>query len=94
MAEDLRLSIIVPVYNRPDEVAELLASLAKQTDPDFEVLIIEDGSSLRCEDVCKQYEGKLNIHYYFKPNSGRSETRNYGMDRASGNYFIIFDSRC
>ena len=49
---------------------------------------------MRCEDVCKQYEGKLDIHYYFKPNSGRSETRNYGMDRASGNYFIIFDSDC
>lgn len=94
MVEDLRLSIIVPVYNRPDEVTELLASLAKQTDPDFEVLIIEDGSTLRCEEVCKQYEEKLNLHYYFKPNSGRSETRNYGMDRASGNYFIIFDSDC
>lgn len=92
--ENIKLSIIVPVYNRPDEVSELLESLSKQTDKDFEVLIIEDGSSLRCEDVCKQYEGKLDIHYYFKPNSGRSETRNYGMDRASGNYFIIFDSDC
>ncbi|MCR5550211.1 MAG: glycosyltransferase [Bacteroidales bacterium] len=94
MAKEIKLSIIVPVFNRPDEVAELLASLNKQTDSDFEVLIIEDGSSLRCEDVCKQYEDKLDIHYYFKPNSGRSETRNYGMDRASGNYFIIFDSDC
>lgn len=92
--ENIKLSIIVPVYNRPDEVSELLESLSKQTDKDFEVLIIEDGSSFRCEDICKQYEGKLDIHYYFKPNSGRSETRNYGMDRASGNYFIIFDSDC
>lgn len=94
MVEELKLSIIVPVYNRPDEVAELLASLAGQTDKGFEVLIIEDGSTLRCEEICKQYEGKLDIHYYYKPNSGRSETRNYGMDRASGNYFIVFDSDC
>ena len=92
--ENIKLSIIVPVYNRPDEVSELLESLSKQTDKDFEVLIIEDGSSLRCDEVCKAYEGKLDLHYYFKPNSGRSETRNYGMDRASGNYFIIFDSDC
>ncbi len=92
--KDLHLSIIVPVYNRPDEVTELLESLAKQTDKDFEVLIIEDGSTLKCDEVCKAYEDKLNLHYYFKPNSGRSKTRNYGMDRASGNYFIIFDSDC
>lgn len=92
--ENIKLSIIVPVYNRPDEVSELLESLSKQTDKDFEVLVIEDGSSLKCDEVCKAYEGKLDLHYYFKPNSGRSETRNYGMDRASGNYFIIFDSDC
>lgn len=91
---ELHLSIIVPVYNRPDEVTELLESLSKQTDKDFEVLVIEDGSTLKCDEVCKNYEGKLNLHYYFKPNSGRSETRNYGMDRATGNYFIIFDSDC
>jgi len=91
---NIQLSIIVPVYNRPDEVKELLDSLTRQTDKDFEVLIIEDGSTLKCDDVCKQYEDKLNLHYYFKPNSGRSETRNYGMDRASGNYFVIFDSDC
>ena len=96
MAEqrEIRLSIIVPVFNRPGEVAELLDSLSKQTDKDFEVLIIEDGSTLTSEKVCEQYSDKLNLHYYFKPNSGRSETRNYGMDRASGNYFIIFDSDC
>jgi glycosyltransferase involved in cell wall biosynthesis len=93
-ARELHLSIIVPVFNRPDEVTELLESLSKQTDKDFEVLVIEDGSTLKCDEVCKAYEDKLNLHYYFKPNSGRSETRNYGMDRASGNYFIIFDSDC
>ncbi len=88
----MKFSIIIPVFNRPDEVAELLESLTKQTDKGFEVLVIEDGSSVPCEDICKQYENKFDLHYYFKPNSGRSETRNYGMDRASGDWFIIYDS--
>lgn len=92
--KEIRLSVIVPVYNRPDEVAELLNSLANQTCKDFEVLIIEDGSTLKCDEICKNYLNRLNLHYYFKPNSGRSDTRNYGMDRATGNYFIIFDSDC
>ncbi|HNW67239.1 MAG TPA: glycosyltransferase [Bacteroidales bacterium] len=92
--EELHLSVIVPVYNRPDEIKELLESLSKQTHSDFEVLIIEDGSTLRCEEVCQQFSEQLDIHYYFKSNSGRSQTRNYGMERASGNYFIIFDSDC
>lgn len=85
-------SIVVPVYNRPDEVAELLESLTHQTDKGFEVLIIEDGSKIPCEEVCKQYEKQLDLHYYFKPNSGRSETRNYGIERAAGDWFIIYDS--
>ena len=85
-------SIVIPVYNRPDEVAELLESLTKQTDKGFEVLVIEDGSSVPCKEVCDQYADKLDLHYYFKPNSGRSETRNYGMERASGDWFIIYDS--
>ena len=88
----MKFSIIIPVFNRPDEVAELLESLTKQTDKGFEVVVIEDGSSVPCEDICKQYENKLDLHFYFKPNSGRSETRNYGMDRASGDWFIIYDS--
>lgn len=85
-------SIVIPVYNRPDEVAELLESLSKQTDKGFEVLVIEDGSSVPCEEICKQYEKQLDLHYYFKPNSGRSETRNYGIARATGDWFIIYDS--
>jgi glycosyltransferase involved in cell wall biosynthesis len=91
---DLHFSIIIPVYNRPDEIEELLESLSKQTDKRFEVLIIEDGSTIRCEEVCKQYENLLTLKYFYKPNSGRSETRNYGMERASGNFFVIFDSDC
>ena len=88
----IKFSIIIPVYNRPDEVEELLASLTKQTDKDFEVLVIEDGSSVPCDAVCKRYEKELDLHYYFKPNSGRSETRNYGIARATGDWFIIYDS--
>ncbi len=87
-----RFSIIVPVYNRPDEVDELLESLTRQTDKGFEVLIIEDGSSVPCEEVCRKYADRLDLHYYFKPNSGRSETRNYGIERASGDWFVIYDS--
>ena len=91
---DISFSIIVPVYNRPDEIRELLQSLSLQTSKDFEVVIVEDGSTLTCENVCREYRDKLNLKYFAKPNTGRSDTRNYGMDRASGNYFIFFDSDC
>lgn len=87
-------SIIIPVYNRPDEVDELLESLTLQTYSDFEVLLIEDGSSLKCDLIAQKYEDRLNVRYYFKENSGRSETRNYGMERAKGEYFVFFDSDC
>ncbi|MFA6863453.1 MAG: glycosyltransferase [Dysgonamonadaceae bacterium] len=87
-------SIIIPVYNRPDEVDELLESLTLQTYSDFEVLLIEDGSSLKCDLIAQKYEGELNVRYYFKENSGRSETRNYGMEKAKGEYFVFFDSDC
>jgi len=91
---NLYFSVIIPVYNRPDEIDELLQSLSIQTDKGFEVLVVEDGSTICCEEVCKQYENMLTLRYFHKPNSGRSETRNYGMERASGNYFVIFDSDC
>ena len=91
---DLSFSIIVPVYNRPDEIRELLASLTLQTDSDFETVIVEDGSTLPCKEECDASADRLNLMYLTKPNSGRSQTRNYGMDHASGNYFLIFDSDC
>ncbi|MNJ85002.1 Chondroitin synthase [compost metagenome] len=88
-------SLIVPVYNRPDEVEELLASLAVQnyTDP-YEIVIIEDGSSVTCQSVVEKYADKLAISYYFKPNSGPGDSRNFGMRNAKGDYFIILDSDC
>lgn len=85
-------SIIVPVYNRPDEVGELLESLTLQTLKDFEVIIVEDGSAILCEDVCSQYSNKLDIHYYKKQNSGPGQSRNYGAERASGVFLLILDS--
>lgn len=88
-------SLIIPVYNRPDEVDELLESLSLQDYPDnFEVVIIEDGSSLRCDDVVRKYAEKLNLAYSYKENSGPGDSRNYGMKIAKGDYFIIFDSDC
>lgn len=88
-------SLIIPVYNRPDEVDELLESLSQQDyTGNFEVVIIEDGSSLRCDDVVRKYAGKLHLSYCYKENSGPGDSRNYGMKKAKGDYFIIFDSDC
>jgi GT2 family glycosyltransferase len=91
---NVEFSVIVPAYNRPDEVQELLESLSNQTDTDFETIIVEDGSSVPCREVCRRFEDRMNLKYFFKSNSGRSDTRNFGMARASGNYFIVFDSDC
>ena len=88
----MRYSIIVPVFNRPDEVSELLASLAEQTFTDFEVVIVEDGSTTPCKSVCDGFSGTLDLHYFIKDNSGPGQSRNYGASRARGDYFIILDS--
>jgi len=88
-------SLIIPVYNRPDEIEELLESLVLQTYKErFEVVVIEDGSTLPCGDVVAKFEGKLFISYYFKANSGPGDSRNFGMQKARGDYFLIFDSDC
>lgn len=88
----MKYSIIIPVYNRPDEVEELLESLTRQAFLNFEVVIVEDGSSVPCKDVCEKYDGKLNIRYLTKKNSGPGQTRNYGVEHATGDYVIILDS--
>ena len=90
----MRYSVIIPVYNRPDEVDELLQSLTEQSFKDFEVVIVEDGSSIPCKEVVDRYQDKLDIHYYNKPNSGPGQTRNYGAERSAGEYLIILDSDC
>ncbi len=88
----MNYSFIVPVFNRPDEVDELLQSMSQQTLKDFEVVVVEDGSQTTCKDVCDKYAGCLDIHYYYKENSGPGQSRNYGVERAKGQFVIIVDS--
>lgn len=91
----MKYSVIIPVYNRPDEVAELLDSLLAQTAGNFETVIVEDGSTVPCrEQVEAARSAGLDVKYYAKDNEGRSIARNYGMERATGDYFVFFDSDC
>ncbi len=90
---ELSFSFIIPVYNRPAEIKELLQSMqALDYQKPFEVVIVEDGSTISSEAVVQEYSGSLNISYFRKPNSGPGDSRNYGMKRAAGNYFLILDS--
>jgi glycosyltransferase involved in cell wall biosynthesis len=90
----VKYSVIVPVYNRPQEIRELLQSLTTQTFQDFEVVVVEDGSALRCEVDVDKFRDKLKIQYLYKPNSGPGPSRNEGAKLAQGNYFVFFDSDC
>src|SRR5258707_14896808 len=87
-------SIIIPLYNRPQEIKELLYTLTMQTYTQFEVLVIEDGSVNDAKDIVAAFANKLDISYYVKQNEGQGFTRNYGFARAKGDYFIVFDSDC
>lgn len=87
-------SVIVPVYNRPHEIDELLQSLTTQRFGDFEVLIVEDGSTDRCEAIVDQFRSRLRITYFYKPNSGPGPSRNFGFSHARGEYLVVFDSDC
>ncbi|MDE6540690.1 MAG: glycosyltransferase, partial [Muribaculaceae bacterium] len=88
-------SIIIPVYNRPDEVADLLDSLEAQTVRNFEVVLVEDGSTVPCRQQAEAAAARgLDVKYFAKDNEGRSIARNYGMERAAGRYFVFFDSDC
>jgi len=87
-------SIIIPLYNRPQEIKELLETLTQQTYKQFEVLVIEDGSVNDASEIVKSFEGKLDVRYFTKTNEGQGFTRNFGFERARGDYFIIFDSDC
>jgi len=88
----MQFSIIIPVYNRPQEIDELLESLCHQTFKDFEVVVVEDGSREKCDLVCDKYRDRLLVSYHFKPNSGPGPSRNYGAERSQGEYLIILDS--
>ena len=88
----MKYSFIIPVFNRPSEVDELLESLCAQTLRSFEAIVVEDGSQVPCEDVVKKYADRLDVHYFTKENSGPGQTRNYGVERAKGEYVLILDS--
>ena len=87
-------SVIVPVYNRRDEVEDLLRSLSQQTDKNFEIILVEDGSTEPCQDIALRYSQELDLRYFYKSNEGRSIARNYGLEHATGQYFVFFDSDC
>lgn len=89
-----KFSVIIPVYNRPGEIDELLDSLAKQTFKGFETIVVEDGSILPAEDVCRKYVSKLDLKYFYKINEGPGATRNFGRREAATDFFIFFDSDC
>lgn len=90
---NLSFSIIIPVYNRPKEINELLESLLNQTfKDDYEIIIVEDGSTIKSEEIISKYQSRLNITYFYKENTGAGQSRNYGMIHAKGNYYIILDS--
>ncbi|HLT65728.1 MAG TPA: glycosyltransferase [Flavobacterium sp.] len=91
----MKYSFIIPVYNRPDEIEELLESLVHlSSNIPFEVVVVEDGSSISCKHIVDLYAKQLHISYYYKTNSGPGDSRNYGMKVAKGSYFIILDSDC
>ncbi|MGV9002872.1 glycosyltransferase [Flavobacterium sp.] len=91
----MHFSIIIPVFNRPEELEELLFSLSRlEYDKQYEVVIVEDGSTLMSDTICSKFKADINISYHYKENSGPGDSRNFGMKVAKGNYFIIFDSDC
>ena len=87
-------SIIIPLYNRPQEIKELLESLTLQTYKHLRYWCMEDGSVNDAADIVKAFHSKLDVRYFVKKNEGQGFTRNYGFERAKGDYFIIFDSDC
>ncbi|MBS7317220.1 MAG: glycosyltransferase, partial [Bacteroidales bacterium] len=91
----MKYSLIVPVYDRPDEIRDLLESLAGQSSEDFEIIVVEDGSSRPCGDVAARFAAAhphIPLKYLVKPNSGPGQTRNYGAEYAAGEYLIFLDS--
>ena len=85
-------SVIIPVYNRPTEIFELLSSLVHQTYREFEVILVEDGSKIKSDQIASQFEPSLSVRYYFQENQGQGFARNFGMTKAKGDFFVILDS--
>ena len=85
-------SVIIPVYNRPHELDELLNCLSHQIYKRFEVIVIEDGSQISSKEVVHAYANQLDIHYFYKENAVQGYARNYAFERAKGDFFVILDS--
>ena len=85
-------SCIIHVYNRAGEIKDLLNSLLSQSYTQFEVVIVEDGSTLRCEEVVAAFGHDLSIRYFYQENTGQGFARNFGMQQAKGDFFVILDS--
>ncbi len=90
----IEFSLIIPVFNRPEEIDELLQSLTVQTDKNFEVIVVEDGSERDCKAIIDKYWEKLNISYFYMENTGPGQARNFGAKHANGEYLIVLDSDC
>lgn len=90
----MKYSVIIPLYNRPDEIDELLASLTLQSFTDFEVIVVEDGSTIKAEHIVLNYADRLNVRYFYKENERQGFARNYGFERAEGDWMVVFDSDC
>ncbi len=85
-------SVIIPVYNRPDEVGELLGSFLDQSFSDYEIIIVEDGSRVKCKEMVDTFSGRLRIKYLEKENGGPALARNFGAGQAVGEYLLFLDS--
>ncbi|MCH7402454.1 glycosyltransferase [Belliella kenyensis] len=90
----MQFTVIIPVYNRPEEIDALLRSLVTQDPLPYEVIVVEDGSSVRCEQIVNSYLNRLNVKYFFIENSGQGFARNFGMEKSTGDFFVMFDSDC
>lgn len=90
----MRFSVIIPVYNRPEELQNLLESLAGQTFSNFEVVVVEDGSDRSSQNIVRDFQEKININYHFQENTGQGFARNKGIELSKGDYFVFFDSDC
>ncbi|MFD2744076.1 MULTISPECIES: glycosyltransferase [Sphingobacterium] len=85
-------SLIIPLYNRPQEIYELLQSLTAQQYQSFEVIIVEDGSRIQARDIVQAFDDQLDIHYFLTENRGQGFARNYGFEKAKGDFFVVLDS--
>lgn len=87
-----KLSIIIPVYNLENYISKCLNSIVRQIKDNVEIIIINDGSTDKSEEVCNQYREKYDyIKYFYQENAGVSAARNFGLKQANGEYVLFVD---